>query len=137
MTAQIYKRIDKKQKCINKIKSKRVTLYEDYTRKDNSLGKREENLEEDLRIYKVQAYNDSELRNDIITEAIENNYPLDNLKDLQLYNEEKTWDINVPDVILEKYQSLELYNEQSKKRKGFLKRISQKIYVIFFQGGAN
>ena len=91
--------------------------------------------EENLHMYKVQTYSDIEIRRDIINEAVENNYPEEDVANLELYFKDKKWDINIPDEILDKFTTLEIYNEQSKKNKGFIRRLSERVYIIFSQGG--
>ena len=135
MATQQYKKIEKKQNEINKIKSEKVKLYEDYQKKDNLLANSIKTKENNLHIYKVQIYSDVEIRRDIIDEAVENNYPKEGVANLELYFKDKIWDINIPDDILDKFTALEKYNEQSKKNKGFLKRLSERVYAIFSQGG--
>lgn len=135
MATRQYKKINKKERKINKIRRKKVKLYEDYKKKEDSLTNSIKTEEENLHMYKVQTYSDIEIRRDIINEAVENNYPEEDVANLELYFKDKKWDINIPDEILDKFTTLEIYNEQSKKNKGFIRRLSERVYIIFSQGG--
>lgn len=131
------KSTNKFQKNINKAESKRVKLYDEYKKKDKKWNDYIEEQKEKIHPYMVRKYGDPEFRKEIIREAIENNYPEESIENLKIYNDEKKWDLNVSDEILDKYEELQLYNKEAKKQKGFIKLLIEKIYYIFREGGDN
>ena len=128
---------------INKASNRKVVLYEKHQKQCKKYNKKTENLDnyiseqkEKIRPYMVRKYKDVELRVNIVNEAIENNYPKENLEDLAIYlSKDSEWNLNVSDEILEKFENLQIYNGDAKREKGVLRRLIEKINNIFCEGG--
>lgn len=127
---------EKYRNRINKAGNKKVTIYQTTEKKVEDIDNYVYEQESKYHLYLINKYSDIELRKEIVEEAIDNNYPEDDLKILQLYNDYSVkWDLNISDEILEQYCQLEIYNWDTKMQKGIIKRLVDKVYYVFHQGG--
>ena len=125
---------NKYQKNINRAESRKVKLYQEIEKLDNYI----EEQTGQIHPYMVHKYSRIDLRQDIVQEAMENDYPEEDLVSVQIYCDGTArWDLNVSDTILDEFERLEIYNYEAKRQKGLIRRFVDKVYSIFHQGGNN